>query len=176
MSSVLAVFGRSELNLGRRVDDSKDGEGVEMDGRFGGRGVMERIVRIRNILLLSCFKGLTYVDVIPLLFIKIIIKYYPLTGREEDIGRTVAEALTELKRRVFGRDSLDGYLYMYIRSIKPSLVGTLKMPYGRLWDSYIALPRRQTLLLLLSIPSSRMPTHDCKQSISQSVNQSVDQQ
>lgn len=48
MSSVLAVFGRSELNLGR-VDDSKDGEGVEMDGRFGGRGVMERIVYIRNI-------------------------------------------------------------------------------------------------------------------------------
>ena len=47
MSSVLAVFGRSELNLGR-VDDSKDG-GVEMDGRFGGRGVMERIVYIRNI-------------------------------------------------------------------------------------------------------------------------------
>lgn len=113
MSSVLAVFGRSELNLGR-VDDSKDGEGVEMDGRFGGRGVMERIVHIRNILLSPCFKGLTHVDVKPLLFIKIVVKHCPLTGREEDIGRTVAEALTELKRRVFGRDSLDGYLYMYL--------------------------------------------------------------
>lgn len=38
MSSVLAVFGRSELNLGR-VDDSKDGGGGGRDGRtLWGKG------------------------------------------------------------------------------------------------------------------------------------------
>lgn len=174
MSSVLAVFGRSELNLGR-VDDSKDGEGVEMDGRFGGRGVMERIVHIRNILLSPCFKGLTHVDVKPLLFIKIVVKHCPLTGREEDIGRTVAEALTELKRRVFGRDSLDGYLYMYIRSIKPSSTRS-KCLTGGYGIAILRSPGVKHYYYCCYYPSIRLgcqPMTVNNQSASQSINQAI---